>query len=81
MTEGLTATLRHAFTDLRLHRLEANVQPATRLHSPSSGGGLPLEGLSPDFLYIDGAWRDHERWAVTAPSQGSGDPHPTLPAR
>ncbi|MGH8876436.1 MAG: GNAT family N-acetyltransferase, partial [Stackebrandtia sp.] len=28
MTEGLTATLRHAFEDLRLHRLEANIQPA-----------------------------------------------------
>lgn len=28
MTEGLVATLQHAFTDLRLHRLEASIQPA-----------------------------------------------------
>ncbi|MEW2519905.1 hypothetical protein [Actinacidiphila alni] len=28
MIEGVAATMRHAFTELRLHRLEASIQPA-----------------------------------------------------
>ncbi|MFF7203227.1 GNAT family N-acetyltransferase [Streptomyces sp. NPDC008141] len=75
MTEGLTATLRHAFTDLRLHRLEANIQPAnTASLAVVRRLGFRYEGLSPDYLYIDGGWRDHERWAITAPDPWTPDP-------
>jgi ribosomal-protein-alanine N-acetyltransferase len=67
MTEGLGLVLGQAFGPLGLHRLEANIQPA---NSGSIGlvrrAGFRLEGFSPDFLFIDGAWRDHERWALTA---------------
>lgn len=43
MTEGLTVTLQHAFTDLRLHRLEANIQPHEQsIPDPGPAPGLPL---------------------------------------
>ncbi|MGW2037439.1 GNAT family N-acetyltransferase [Streptomyces virginiae] len=69
--EALGLVLDHAFAPagegLGLHRLEANVQPGnTASIALVRGAGFRLEGLSPDFLHVDGAWRDHERWAVTA---------------
>lgn len=63
MSEGLELLKRYAIEDLGLHRLEANIQPG---NTPSiqlaKRAGFSYEGLSPGFLYIDGAWRDHERW-------------------
>ncbi|MFJ2752141.1 GNAT family N-acetyltransferase [Streptomyces sp. NPDC087297] len=80
MTEGLTAILEYAFTDLRLHRLEANIQPANKASLALVRRlGFRYEGLSPEYLYIDGGWRDHERWAVTAPTPWT--PDPSLPPR
>ncbi|MFJ3965092.1 GNAT family N-acetyltransferase [Streptomyces sp. NPDC090036] len=79
MTEGLTTALHHAFTELRLHRLEANIQPANKASlALVQRLGFSYEGLSPAYLYIDGGWRDHERWAITAP--GPWTPDPSLPA-
>lgn len=78
MTEGLAAALQHAFTELRLHRLEANIQPANEASlALVQRLGFRYEGLSPAYLYIDGSWQDHERWAVTAPAPWT--PDPTLP--
>jgi [ribosomal protein S5]-alanine N-acetyltransferase len=65
MTEALGLVLRRAFTDLRLHRLEANIQPSNLASiALALRCGFELEGYSPRYLKIGGRWRDHERWAI-----------------
>jgi ribosomal-protein-alanine N-acetyltransferase len=71
MKEGLALLIRHAFHELGLHRLEANIQPnnenSIRLVESL---GFECEGYSPKFLRINGRWRDHERWALRVDSPG-----------
>lgn len=66
MTEGLGLVIQLAFGKLELHRLEANIQPD---NTPSLNLvkrlGFKREGYSANFQFINGAWRDHERWAIT----------------
>jgi ribosomal-protein-alanine N-acetyltransferase len=67
MCNGLRAVVRHAFAKLKLHRLEANIQP-TNVASIAlvQACGFTKEGYSPRYLKIGGRWRDHERWAILA---------------
>lgn len=65
LTEGVDLALDLAFTQLRLHRVEANMQPGNhRSRALARRCGFALEGYSPAFLRIDDEWRDHERWAI-----------------
>jgi len=65
MTEALDLMLRLAFRELRLHRVEANVQPNNRASLRLvKRAGFHQEGFSPRYLKIAGRWRDHERWAL-----------------
>jgi len=67
MSEGMKQALRFAFGDMRLHRVEANIQPAnTRSLALARRAGFKREGFSPRYLKIGGRWRDHERWAILA---------------
>lgn len=67
MCEGLQAVVRRAFTTLRLHRLEANIQPGNVASiALVKSCGFAKEGFSPRYLKISGRWCDHERWAIRA---------------
>jgi ribosomal-protein-alanine N-acetyltransferase len=64
-SEMLRLALRHAFTTMGLHRLEANIQPGnTASIALVRKIGFTKEGYSRRYLKIAGRWRDHERWAI-----------------
>ena len=66
MREGLELVLRFAFDDLRLHRVQASIQPGNeRSIALVRAGGFRYEGLALRYLKIGGRWRDHEHWAIT----------------
>lgn len=67
MREGLTQAVRLAFRKLKLHRLEANIQPGNAASlALVRSCGFTQEGYSAKYLKIGGRWRDHERWALVA---------------
>ena len=67
MTEGLRLVLRHAFEAMKLHRLEANIQPSNMASiALVKRAGFTKEGYSRRYLKINGRLRHHERWALIA---------------
>jgi ribosomal-protein-alanine N-acetyltransferase len=65
LTDGIELALEVTFTQLRLHRFEADIQPGNeRSRTLARRCGLRLEGYSPRLVLVDGQWRDHERWAT-----------------
>jgi ribosomal-protein-alanine N-acetyltransferase len=67
MAEGLELTLGVAFRALKLHRVEANIQPANRRSlALARDAGFVREGFSRRYVRIAGRWRDHVRMALLA---------------
>lgn len=60
MTEAVRETVRIAFRELGLHRIEANIMPR---NSASLGvvkkAGFEPEGIAIRYLKINGVWEDH----------------------
>lgn len=66
MTEALGPLNAYVFRVLRLHRIMANHVPENaRSARLLERLGFAREGLAKDYLFIDGAWRDHVLTALT----------------
>ena len=68
MAEGLRAANEYVFSAMRLHRIAAAYRP----ENERSGRllerlGFVREGFARDYLFIDGAWRDHVLTALANP--------------
>ena len=75
MTASVGHVVRYAFDELGLHRLEANIQPENaRSIALVRRLGFLKEGFSPQYLQVNGAWRDHERWAQVSTERSKADP-------
>ncbi len=65
LTQGLRLVARRAFSQLKLHRLEANIMPDNK---PSLAVvkrcAFHYEGLARRYLKMVGRWRDHKRFAL-----------------
>ena len=61
MNEAIAACLEEMFSPrVNLHRVQAAYRPENlRSARVLERLGFHKEGLAPDYLYIDGAWRDH----------------------
>jgi ribosomal-protein-alanine N-acetyltransferase len=69
MAEALRATNAFMFETLRLHRIMANYRPENaRSAALLERLGFVREGIARDYLFIDGAWRDHVLTSLTHPA-------------
>jgi ribosomal-protein-alanine N-acetyltransferase len=78
MREALAAALADVFAPrVRLHRVQANVRPEnTRSLGLLARLGFEHEGLAREYLFIDGAWRDHVITALRNPDWPAEEPPP-----
>jgi len=68
MREALRATLDYMFDVQHLHRIHANYVPQNvRSGNLLARLGFAIEGYAKDYLFIDGAWRDHVLTSLTHP--------------
>lgn len=63
----------YCFRVMGLHRMEINIRPENApSHRVAEKLGFRFEGVRQDFLHIDGDWRDHNAYALTAPEVPEG---------
>lgn len=68
MHEALAACIDYVFRELKLHRIQAAFRPEnTRSERLLARLGFERIGVARDYLFIDGAWRDHMLMALTNP--------------
>lgn len=65
MTEALKEVIEYCFRDLMLHRVEAStLTDNIKSQKILKKIGFEKVGLNKDYLYINGAWRDHYTYAL-----------------
>ena len=71
-TAAVRAVIHHAFTELRLHRVEAACVP-TNVGSRRvlEKAGFTLEGEARAYLKINGAWADHLLFGIVGDGSGA----------
>ena len=78
MTEALRLAVRYGLSDLGLHRLMASHLPENHRSAKLLARlGFDEEGYARDYLFIDGAWRDHVLTAIV----NRDAPPPLTPGR
>ncbi|MGB3294744.1 MAG: GNAT family N-acetyltransferase [Phormidesmis sp.] len=73
MSEALRAGIDYVFSQLQMHRIEANYLPCNQ----RSGNllkrlGFTVNGYAPDYLYIAGRWQDHILTSLINPKSDFG---------
>lgn len=69
MSEALRGCNAFVFGTLRMHRIMANFRPENdRSRALLQRLGFTEEGFAKDYLFIDGAWRDHVLTALVNPA-------------
>jgi ribosomal-protein-alanine N-acetyltransferase len=71
MRRAMPSVFRFAFGEMRLHRLQADVQPGNdRSIALLRATGWREEGYARRYLKIGGRWRDHIMFAILAEETG-----------
>lgn len=66
MSAAMKLVLEYAFVELKLHRIEANIQPGNlKSINLVKKNAFRKEGYSPRYLKINNVWCDHLRFAMT----------------
>lgn len=66
MTEALEVSIKYAFSQLNLHRIQANYIPTNeRSARVLRKLGFVVEGYAYDYLCLDGEWKDHILTSLT----------------
>lgn len=74
---AVEAALHHGFGEMGLNRIEAACQPGNAAsRALLKKAGFVEEGYARDYLYINGAWRDHLLFARTARDYCGAPPQP-----
>jgi ribosomal-protein-alanine N-acetyltransferase len=73
MPTAVALAVDHCVLGLGLHRVEVAIRPEnTASLRVVEKLGFPEVGYATGYLHIDGAWRDHRLFAITAEEVGTG---------